>query len=207
VKASGPILWLLMASACAFTPPQFGEAGPEVADPKAEEAYRAVLDRFSDHREVYSGLDTQVFAAATYQSLAFRDARVRRKATFQVWPQDKVQHELALERVDAAQAYEVVFGVSMPERKYDDFDSRTSIWRLTLVTEEGETTPISVKRVGRGDLNIRAYYPYMGEFWTMYSARFPKALGDRPLVGPATKQFTFRMASTIGRLEMTLPIQ
>jgi hypothetical protein len=201
------MLCLLAASACAFTPPRVGESGPEVADPKAEEAYRAVLDRFSDHREVYSGLDTEIFAAATYQSLAFRDARVRRKATFQVWPQDKVQHELAQERVDAAQAYEVVFGVTIPDRHYDDFDSRNSIWRLTLVTEEGETTPISVRRVGRGDQNIRAYYPYMGDFWTMYSARFPKALGERPLVGPATKQFTFRMASTIGRLEMTLPIQ
>lgn len=199
--------WMLLGCGCAFTPPQVGESGPEVADPKTEEAYRAVLDRFSDHREVYSGLDTEIFAAATYQSLAFRDARVRRKGTFQVWPQDKVQNELAVERVDAAQAYEVIFGVSLADRRYDDFDSRTSIWRLTLVTEEGETTPTSVRRVGRGDQNVRAYYPYMGDFWTVYSARFPKMLGDRSLVGPATKQFTFRMASTIGRLEMKLPIQ
>ena len=64
-----------------------------------------------------------------------------------------------------------------------------------------------MRRVGRGDQNVRAYYPYMGDFWTVYSARFPKMLGDRSLVGPATKQFTFRMASTIGRLEMKLPIQ
>jgi hypothetical protein len=207
VRTSAAIAGLFLGSACAFTPPQVGESGPEVADPKAEEAYKAVLDRFSDHREVYSGFNTEVFAAATYQSLAFRDARVRRKATFQVWPQEKVQHELALERLDAAQAYEVHFGVSTADRRYDDFDSRNSIWRLSLVTEEGETTPISVRRVGRGDQNLRAYYPYLGDYWTLYSARFPKVLGDKPLVGPATKQFTFRMASTIGRLEMKLPIQ
>jgi hypothetical protein len=207
MKTSAAALCLVLGSGCAFTPPQIGEAGQEVPDPKAEEAYRAVLERFSDHREVYSGLNTEVFAAATYQSLAFRDARIRRKATFQTWPKEKVQHELAQERVDAAQAYEVVFGVSLPERRFDDFDSRDSIWRLTLSTEEGEATPLVVRRIGRGNQNVRAYYPYLGDFWTMYSARFPKVVGDKPLVGPGTKQLTFRMASTIGRMEMKLPLQ
>lgn len=202
------LLWLApLALGCAMTPPQVGQPGPQVADPKSEAEYQAVLDRFSAHREVYSGVETQLFTAATYQSVAFREARVRRKAAFQLWPPDELERALAQERSEAAQSHEVVFGATMPDRQFDDFDSRKSIWRLSLRTAQGEVTPISVRRIGRADANIRAYYPWMGDFWTVYSARFPLQIAGQPLVGADTTKVTFRMASTQAQVEMELPVQ
>jgi hypothetical protein len=198
---------LLSAAAvgCAGVPPVIGEPGAELADPKAEASYQATLGKFTEHREVYSGLDTRLYCAATYQSPEFREARVRRQARFQTWPEAKLDETLAREQAEAAQAHEVVFGVSVVDRKFDDFDSRNTIWRLSLATDQGEVTPLAIKRVGRANQDLRAYYPYLGDFWTLYTVRFPLTVAGRPLVGPATRALMFRMSSTQAQVEMTFP--
>ncbi len=87
-----PALVLLGAAvACATTPPEIGEPGAKVSDSTAEASYQAALNRVTQHREVYSELDTKFFCAATYQSADFREARVRRQATFQMWPGDEAR--------------------------------------------------------------------------------------------------------------------
>jgi hypothetical protein len=200
--------WLAaLTLGCAMTPPQIGDPGPELPDAKLEREYQAVMKRFTDRREVYSGVETQLFTGATYQSVAFREARVRRKAAFQLWPPGQLERAVTEERAEAALAHEIIFGVSLPDRRFDDFDGRQSIWRLSLSTPQGEVTPLTIRRVGRADPNTRAYYPYMGDFWTVYSVRFPLQVGGQPLVGPGTTALLFRMASTQAQVEMTFPAQ
>jgi hypothetical protein len=200
------LLLALAAAGCAGAPPAIGEPGAELPDPRAEAQYQAALRKVTEHREVYSGIDTQLFAAATYQSTDFREARTRRQAAFQTWPEPKLEDALVRERADAAQVHEVVFGVSIVDRRFDDFDSRSSIWRLSLSSDQGEVTPVAIRRVGRANQDLRAYYPYLGDFWTMYTARFPISVGGRPLVGPSTKALIFRMSSTLGQVEMAFPV-
>ncbi|HEY3587984.1 MAG TPA: hypothetical protein VGK85_12565, partial [Myxococcaceae bacterium] len=169
-------------------------------------SYQAALSRVTEHREVYTGIDTQLFTAATYQSVDFREARTRRQAMFQTWPEPKLDAALARERADAAQVHELVFGVSIVDRRFDDFDSKNSIWRLSLVTDQGEVTPLAIRRVGRANQDVRAYYPYLGDFWTMYTVRFPLTTATgMPLVGPTTRALLFRMSSTLGQVEMAFP--
>jgi hypothetical protein len=196
----------LAAAGCAGAPPAIGEPGAQLSDPRAEAQYQAALSKVTQHREVYSGIDTQLFTAATYQSADFREARTRRQAAFQTWPEPKLEDAIVRERADAAQVHEVVFGVTLVDRRFDDFDSKSSIWRLSLSTDQGEVTPVAVKRVGRANQDLRAYYPYLGDFWTMYAVRFPITVGDRPLVGPDTKALVFRMSSTLAQVEMTFPV-
>jgi hypothetical protein len=196
------LLLVLGAGGCAAGPPAIGEPGAEVPDARAEASYKAALARVTEHREVYSGIDTQLFCAATYQSPEFREARIRRQAMFQTWPETKLDDALARERADAAQFHEVVFGVSIVDRRFDDFDSRNTIWRLSLATEQGEVTPMAIRRVGRANQDMRAYYPYLGDFWTMYTVRFPPTVAGRPLVAETTRALVFRMSSTQGLVEM-----
>src|SRR5262249_36131083 len=142
--------------------------------------------------------------AATYQSADFREARVRRQAMFQTWPEGKLEAALAQERSEAAQVHEVVFGVTIVDRRFDDFDSRNTIWKLYLASDQGEVTPIGIRRVGRANQDMRAYYPYLGDFWTMYTVRFPVTTpAGVPLVGATTRALVFRMSSTLGQVEMT----
>ncbi len=203
-----PALVLLgAAAACATTPPEIGEPGSKVSDSQAEASYQAALARVTQHREVYSELDTKFFCAATYQSADFREARIRRQATFQMWPGEKLDQELARERAVAAQTYEVVFGILLVDRRFDDFDTRHSTWRLSLATDQGEVTPTGIRRIGRATEDMRSYYPYMGDFWVAYAVQFPLGVGGKPLVGPATRALTFRMGSALGQAEMSFPLE
>jgi len=201
------LLLAVGAVGCAAVPPAIGEPGAQVPDRQAEASYQAALSRVTEHREVYTGIDTQLFTAATYQSPDFREARTRRQAMFQTWPEPKLNDALARERAEAAQVHEVVFGVSIVDRRFDDFDSRNTIWKLYLASDQGEVTPIAIRRVGRANQDLRAYYPYLGDFWTMYTVRFPlTTAAGVPLVGPSTRALLFRMSSTLGQVEMTFPV-
>lgn len=203
-----PALVLLgAAAACAATPPEIGEPGAKVSDPKAEDSYQAALARVTQHREVYSALDTKFFCAGTYQSADFREARVRRQATFQMWPGEKLDQALARERAEAAQTYEVVFGILLVDRRFDDFDTRNTTWRLSLATDQGEVTPTAIRRIGRATEGLRAYYPYMGDFWVAYAVDFPITVEGKPLVGPATRALTFRLGSALGQAELSFPLE
>lgn len=201
------LLLVVGAAGCASVPPAIGEPGAEVPDAKAEASYQAALARATEHREVYSGIDTQLYCAATYQSAEFREARTRRQAMFQTWPEAKLEDALARERADSAQVHELVFGVSIVDRRFDDFDSRNTIWKLYLLTDQGEVIPLGIRRVGRANQDVRAYYPYLGDFWTMYSVRFPvTTAAGTPLVAPTTRTLLFRMSSTLGQVEMRFPV-
>ena len=200
------LLLAVGASGCAAVPPSVGEPGARVPDPSAEASYQAALSRVTEHREVYTGIDTQLFTAATYQSVDFREARTRRQAMFQTWPEAKLNAAVAQERAEAAQVHELVFGVSVVDRRFDDFDSKNSIWKLYLASDQGEVTPLAIRRVGRANQDLRAYYPYLGDFWTMYTVRFPLTTATgAPLVGPTTRALLFRMSSTLGQVEMAFP--
>jgi hypothetical protein len=178
---------------------------PYVSNPFEERAYLEVLERYTGHGEVYSQLDTHLFAAATYQSLRFREARARREAQFQALSTEQLQGKLAKESADAAQTIELTLAVFVNDFHYDDFDRKNSIWRLALETDVGEMAPIQVSRVGRAGFNIRAYYPYAGDFWTVYTLRFPVTTSTGlPVIGPNTQKVKLKVASTLGQLELTM---
>jgi len=202
------MLLVVTLLACTRAPPRFGEPGAQLSDGSAEESYRALLEKYTDRSEVYGGFDTRVFTQVTYQALPFREARVRRRASFQALPDVRVQALLAEERGQAAEFHEFFFGVHANEAAYNDFDRKKSIWRIALITPSGEITPAKVDRVGRATMDMRAYYPSLGDFWTGYRVRFPKQFPEGQAVIPdGTKEVMFRIASTLGQAEMTVGAQ
>ena len=202
-----PSLFALVLSACSGVP-RIGEPGPTVRSASAENEYQATLERYSDHAEIYEMFNTRLFTAMTYQSWRFREARVQRVALFQDLPKDVVENNLAAERAAFESFHEFFFGVHAASYRFDDFDRKDSIWRIALVTESGETTPASVERIGRSNLNLRAIYPYLGDFWVAYRIRFPRATpSGAPTIPPGTNHFMLRLASTLGRAELHFPAE
>lgn len=196
---------LALLAGCVTTPPTVGEHAPSLEDEQAEEAYQSVLEKYSGRKEIYDGFNTRVFAGVTLQTPAFREARVRRRAAFQVLPANKVEQLLAEERTASAEVHEFFLGVHLNDYRYGGFDLKTSIWRLALVTPAGEVTPTRIIRIGRVNLDTRAYYPYTDVFWTGWKVQFPTTLSNgQPVIPPGTKQVTFRMASALGKAEMTM---
>ncbi|RKH40526.1 hypothetical protein [Corallococcus llansteffanensis] len=197
------VVLLGVLGGCANTPPVVGELAPTLDDPKAEAAYMAVLDRYSDRQEIYDGFDTRIFAGATIQTPAFRDARVRRRALFQTLPAVKVEALLAEEQAEAAKFHEFFLGVHVNDFRYDDFAHKKSIWRIALVTPAGEVTPVEIRRIGRVDLNVQAYYPYTSLFWVGYRVRFPLTFtSGEPVIPEGTEQVMLRVASSLGNAEL-----
>lgn len=197
-----------LASGCVTTPPAVGDDPPRLKNLALEKAYQEVLERYSARAEIYEGFDTRLFAGATLQTLPFREARVRRRAHFQFIPESTVEGMLAEERAEAAREHVVFLGVHTSTPRHEDFDRRDSIWRLVLVTPSGQVRPTRIQREGRANLDLRAIYPYMGDFWVAYTVRFPTHYEDgTPTIPPDTEQVVLRVASTLGSAELKLNVQ
>lgn len=192
--AWGLSLAVAICSSCA-APPLAGDPAPKVADGAQESAYRAAYEKETVQRQVYALFDTRMFTSSTFLSADFREARVRRIATFQKLPPEEVQSRIQTERAEREKYDDFIVGVHMNDLRYDDFGRRNSIWRVVLETAAGEVKPESVLRLGRVDLNLRALYPTMGAFWVAYRFRFPASVKDG-------QPMTLRIASNIGRADL-----
>lgn len=194
---------LLALSGCVSTPPWVGESAPVLRNELQEQTYRDVLARYTDGGEIYKGFDSVLFATATLQTPAFREARLQRQAIFKALPLEEVPARLAQEQAQAGDTHEFFLGVHVYDYHYDDFDRPSSIWNVELVTPTGAVHPVSVERLGRADMEMRAYYPATGVFWVGYRVRFPTLLADGKLViPPGTERVVLRLASSLGRVEM-----
>ncbi|QRK05436.1 hypothetical protein JQX13_35445 [Archangium violaceum] len=194
---------MVALAGCVSTPPTLGDPAPVLKDERQELHYQQVLERFSARDELYSGFDTMMFAAATLQTQAFREARLQRAAIFKALSQERVRELLTQEMAEVVQAHEFFLGVHVFNYRYEDFDRPSSIWNMVMVTPAGEVRPLSVERLGRADMEMRAFYPYMGVFWVGYRVRFPTTFLDgRPVIPPDTERVVLRMASTLGKVEM-----
>ncbi|WP_163783724.1 hypothetical protein [Myxococcus vastator] len=198
-----------LLAGCVTTPPTaISDPPPSLPDEHAEHSYRKILARYTGQQEIYDGFDTRVFAGVTLQTQPFREARVHRQAAFQQLPTVKVEQMLAEERAKAAQVHEFFLGVHFNDFVYADFDYKHSIWRLALVTPAGEVTPSRIRRLGRVNMQTRAYYPYTSIFWVGWEIQFPTQMSDgSPVIPPGTETVTFRMASSLGKAEMQVSAQ
>lgn len=167
-----------------------------VADEVSEHAYQDILNRFTDQKGIYDGLDTRLFVAATWQSLRFVEARVRRQGEFQSLPEGEVNQRVVTEREKFKAQTEFFFGIHANDPKFDDFDRPNSIWRLALVVAGKEYPPKEVKRVGRSSMDMRATYPYMDVFWVAYAVRFDTVL-------PPGQAAVLKVASTLGQAQLS----
>ncbi|MGA9523603.1 MAG: hypothetical protein WBV82_19230 [Myxococcaceae bacterium] len=194
---------LLVLAGCSSGPPTIGDPAPALTDVQAEQAYQALLARYTGRAEIYSGFDTQLFAGATYQSWAFREARVKRLAAFRAMTADEIAAMLVREREDHQKHHEFILGTWVVEPRFDDFDKRDSVWRTALVVEGGEVLPIDVQRISRVTHDVRALYPYMGAFWVHYRVQFPTTRADgSPVIPPGTKTVKLTLASSLGKAEL-----
>lgn len=197
------LLALALCTGCVTRPPALGEPAPVLKDPRSEQSYQALLARYTASDEIYSGFDTVLFAAATLQTPAFREARVRRLALFQSLTLRKVEQLLAEERTQAERTHEFLLGVHVDNPRNNDFDRAGSMWNVLLVTPTAEVRPVRVQRLGRSSQELRALYPYLGTFWVAYRLEFPTVLEEgTPVIPPDTERVALRIASALGQVEL-----
>jgi len=186
-----------------LVPPRIGPAAPRVGDAATELRYQDILTRWTRRAEIYDGLDSRVFFVSTFHAMEFRLAKVERVAAFRALPEFDRNALMESERNDHATGLEVLLGVHANERRFDDFSRRDSMWRIALATDAGEALPVSIERLPRPDVSLRAVYPYLEPFWTAYRVRFPRTFPNGVRVFPeGTDRFELRLSSPVGNARM-----
>lgn len=170
-----------------------GDPPPIDSDSAMESAYQQTLDRYTRSQGVFDFFDTRLFVHATWESTPFMEARVKRYARFRALPAEEERAALEAERQRLADVTEFHLAVHANDPKMDDFDRPGSMWRIALVVDGRETSPLLIERIGRTTTDQRAYYSYMEPFWVGYRVRFPKATGGA---------MTLKIASSVGKAEL-----
>ena len=174
--------------------------------PRVEEhAYEEALGRVTRQTSLYDGLDQRVFAAVSWQTWAFRQARVDAEARFMSLSRAEREARLAIEREEAARYTDFFLGFYTAQPSWNDLSAHDSIWRVELQPEGGPAIqPIEIRRIERPDANLVALYPYLTSFWVGYRIRFPaEDERGRSLFPVGSPRMTLRFASAVGKVEVT----
>lgn len=166
------------------------QAGP-VAD-----AWAAARDRWTREARLYDRFETHALATATYHSSEVRRLRVEQVAAWQAMTAEEQARAQAAERAEAAQGEDFLVSLFTTDARDNDLDDRRSVWRVALVLDEGEALPSEIRTV-RVDTLLRALFPFIHEYDTVYRVRFPPVAGE-PL---EKRHFILRIAGSEGKMD------
>tara|TARA_R110002096_G_scaffold299503_3_gene494086 strand:- start:54898 stop:55536 length:639 start_codon:yes stop_codon:yes gene_type:complete len=135
---------------------------------------------------------------ATYLSNDWRAAYVERQSKLQKLNGPR-KAELAGQQQQTALAHhEVELLITTYYQRHNDLHRKRSIWRVTLVDDQGnEIVAEEVERDRRPREVIAAEFEHFGDFAEAYVAKFPAA--PELLSG---KKFSLRVASSLGMVEL-----
>jgi len=195
-------------SGCAAPKPiivDFSEAQREYQSRDYPEVYR----RWTRHQIVrYEIADDALEAWATLKAPDFREAYVEHYAAIYNLSETDKGALRAAQLESARDAYEFHVTAQSTNYKWNDLERRSSAWKVTLVDGAGhELAPESVRLEKLPDPYEIEFFPAKGPFTRTYAIRFVKPVatdGKQPdFVGPRSGSLTLRIASPVGRLELT----
>jgi len=197
-RAFALVMLLAAALGCStggLRPGLRGENAPRLRDA----SYRKALDRATRFESCYDGLDARAYFAITFESDAFRKARVIATARMLGMSRGDEEALLADELEAGAESLEFLVSLYTPTLAWNDMTSDRSIWAIEIPrVGEPPTPPSSIERIPRPDANMQALYPHASPFGATYRVRFPRvdAMG-RPVPGPATPRLVLQIASAL----------
>lgn len=164
--------------------------------------YGEVLDQWTRHDEVYDALESVMFVHATFHSPEFRKVFLLRFPDV-YGPGSDEARRLALTDPSAELFHEFFVSASTSDIRWNDFaKGDESIWRISLVGEDGESVAGEVERV-KPTANIQRIYPYITHFARTYLVRFPlTGVNGEPIITRSTSSVRLRIASALGTAEM-----
>ncbi|MBC7371104.1 MAG: hypothetical protein H7326_06035 [Bdellovibrionaceae bacterium] len=137
-----------------------------------EDAYGAVIDKWSDRVENYSGLNNTITVMATLVNSEVVQAQLEHNAHMFQWDQTKMTEETRLANEKAAKQTEVFVSFYSPERKWDDLYKSKTLWKVFLDVngQRYEGKAVKIKLLTR---EVQSQYPYHTGYGTPYSITFP----------------------------------
>jgi hypothetical protein len=175
------------------------------------EPYDDALAHWTASGQVHSKtdfVDRIVDLWATFQSEAFREARVHRWAELAGLAPSEVESLLAQERAEGQAELDFFAALEVAPSHDNDLADVHSVWHVTLETSDGRVvSPIAIRLFDPPNVNQRKLYPYIRDFWIGYWLRFPAidATG-KPLVTEGTTSVTLHLGSALGQIDLSYAV-
>jgi hypothetical protein len=147
---------------------------------------------------LYDGFDHRATATATHLSRAVREARAQRLAQWKSWTAEELQHQLELERAEAAKGEDFLLAFYTSDYRANDLDAVGSAWRIAVRTPGAEARAMDVDALDAKDPQLAMLFPWIGPFDTVYLVRFPPTSG----VVFGEGGYAVELASALGKLEL-----
>jgi hypothetical protein len=168
--------------------------------------YERVYKLWTRHESSLTDVDVALEAWATFKSWDFREAYIERYvAIYSLSDADRAT--LRQSQMEAFHhAYEFHVTAQSASYKWNDLEKSSSAWRVTLIDAIGhEIGPEYVRVEKLPDAYEREFFPAKTPFTKSYGMRFslPGPGASSEFVGVKSGSVTLRIASPIGRLELT----
>ena len=167
--------------------------------------YRLELNHWTRQTEIYYNLEFVLSLAATYQSGPFRTAHVEEYARIYELKEVDKKKRLSDQLEAADLAYEFLFAVHVPKRKWDDFQTKGSMWKIFLKLNDKERLdPEEIVKLKGNDAVIRYFYPYISPWKSIYRIRFSKTPMKEQVknVNKMSDRLTLVITGAPGRAEL-----
>ena len=177
----------------------------ESYDPYHGGQYKAALTDWSREARIYRGLGVELIATATFKSSKFRDAYSNEYArAYKLTGSEKTK--LLNDQKNAALAYnDFLFAAYVPDKKFNDFHKKDSIWKIYLtVGKGGLINPLEIRKIKKVSAVTTHFFPYITPWESVYLIRFSAispATGKAVIDGDA-KNIKLIITSVLGSAEM-----
>jgi hypothetical protein len=137
-----------------------------------EDAYAAIIDKWSDRVEDYNGLNNTITVWATVINPEVIRAQLDHNARMFQWDQTQLAKETDIANEKYTKQTEVFVSFYSPERKWDDLAKSKTLWKVFLDAngQRYEGKAVKVKLLTR---EIQSLYPYHTAYGTPYLVSFP----------------------------------
>ncbi|MBO9665991.1 MAG: hypothetical protein J7501_04200 [Bdellovibrio sp.] len=161
------ILAFLALSACATY-----EITPSGRALRTEDEYFEIVEDNSDRTTRYSGLYNVLEMQGTLLNTAVSEAQLDQQARYYLWDETKYNSEQTKRQESLNRETEIFLSFFTPERKNDDMDKNSTVWK-TFLDVDGRRYEGRVTKLKKALPELTSLYPTHNRFFTPYSLVFP----------------------------------
>jgi hypothetical protein len=162
--------------------------------------YLAVLNKWSRDQILHSQFETKVRIAATYKSRDFIAAYAKEYARLYLSTKEEEKRGAEALTERASEVMEFLVYAYIPDRAYNDFDKKNSVWTVFLEDEKGQRyRPADLRQIEKVTPVIEGFYPYGNQYYGRYYV-----LTFNPIApsGKTPPVFKLVFTSVMGRIEL-----
>ena len=159
-------LFLLTFLGCAtgYQNPNLPNLAPE------KEYFRAVVD-FTAKQQVYDGLYQKMEFDATLLNSKVARLQVDESARIYQWSEDQYKNKKSETETNLSKQTDVFLGFFVPERKQDDLQKSSTLWKIFLDVN-GKRYEAKVTKIKTIHADVVSLYPHQSRFYTPYKLTF-----------------------------------